>query len=100
MISLAGTWQFRLDPDGVGIERQWFRETLDDAILLPGTTDEGRKGMRNTRKALRTVITQRLARVYTYTGAAWYQRSVEIPEHRRDKRIQLFLVRCVTLHSR
>jgi len=31
-ISLSGTWRFRLDPAGVGITNQWFKQTLEDSV--------------------------------------------------------------------
>ena len=37
-ISLSGTWRFRLDPAGVGITNQWFKQTLEDSVILPATT--------------------------------------------------------------
>src|ERR1700674_4388579 len=34
--SLAGYWQFQLDPTDVGERQQWFSRQLPDAIKLPG----------------------------------------------------------------
>ena len=44
-ISLAGTWRFALDPEGKGIEERWFAGQLNEEVMLPGTTDENRKGI-------------------------------------------------------
>ena len=35
-IDLAGTWRLRLDPTDAGIGEEWFRQTLQDPIQLPG----------------------------------------------------------------
>lgn len=88
--SLAGAWTFRLDPTGVGVSERWYESPLPDHVRLPGSLDENRKGAPNTRKP----NYDHLSRLYEYTGAAWYQREVEIPETWRGKRITLFLERC------
>lgn len=87
-ISLAGTWRFRLDPDQVGVAKQWFKETLDDTVTLPGTTDTNLKGVFKDEKAI-----DRLSRVWYWKGPAWYQRDIEIPEAWKGKRITLSLER-------
>ena len=89
-ISLAGTWAFRLDHDGVGVDQKWFAADLPDKTKLPGSTDENHFGKPNTRPP----DFQHLARLYEYTGPAWYQREVDIPAAWRGKRITLFLERC------
>jgi hypothetical protein len=89
-ISLAGEWAFRLDHDGVGIERHWYDAPLPDVVKLPGSTDENHWGKPNHRKP----DFNHLARLYEYTGPAWYQREVAIPPAWRGKRVTLFLERC------
>ena len=86
--SLAGAWRFQLDPKGVGIGEKWFSKKLDDSVHLPGTTDENKKGALTTERP-----TDRLARVWTWKGAAWYQRDFEIPCFWSGKRVTLFLER-------
>lgn len=44
MIDLSGRWQFRLDPHNRGIAAQWWAKPFHDAIRLPGTTSQARKG--------------------------------------------------------
>lgn len=39
-ISLAGQWNFRLDPEGQGINQEWFGAALPKTIKLPGSTHE------------------------------------------------------------
>ncbi len=92
-ISLAGTWQFALDPEDVGVDRQWFTKHLDDTVRLPGTTDENHKGIRKDEQCI-----DRLSRVWYWKGPAWYQRRVTIPETWKGKRITLLLER--TKHTR
>ena len=36
MISLEGTWKFRLDPEGIGLENHWEKEVFQDYIQIPG----------------------------------------------------------------
>jgi hypothetical protein len=88
--SLQGTWNFRLDPENTGIEQKWFDQALTDTIPLPGSTDEAKKGEPNTAEP----TMEYLYRLYPYTGAAWYQREIEIPASWQDKRITLELERC------
>ncbi len=90
-MSLAGTWRFRLDPDGVGIAKKWCAEKLDDTVTLPGTTDTNQKGVFKNEQAV-----DRLSRVWYWKGLAWYQRDVDIPESWRGKRITLLLERTKT----
>lgn len=35
-VSLAGAWQFQLDPDDIGIAQRWFSRTRPERIQLPG----------------------------------------------------------------
>ena len=44
-LSLAGTWDFRLDAEDVGVVERWFAQKFDDTIQLPGTTDTNQKGV-------------------------------------------------------
>jgi len=88
-ISLAGQWNFKLDPDGVGIKEQWFSKELAGTAKLPGSLDEQGLGFKNTQKHL-----NHLTREYEYTGQAWYQKQVTVGQSWNDKRITLFLERC------
>lgn len=89
-ISLAGQWRFALDPANAGIGEGWFNKALADTVMLPGSTDTNKKGTPNTRKP----DLQHLARLYEYTGAAWYQQDITIPEAWKGRRVVLFLERC------
>jgi len=87
-MDLSGTWKFQLDPDNVGIKEKWFNKELNDSVLLPGTTDENKKGIFKDEKAV-----DRLSRVWFWKGAAWYQKEVTIPENWAGKNVKLLLER-------
>lgn len=74
-IDLGGEWNFALDPDGTGETDGYPAATLPETVVLPGTTDTNGKGTPNDDKS----ETTHLSRYYTYSGAAWYSREVEIP---------------------
>ena len=84
--SLAGRWQFQLDPSDVGLRMSQWESNLE--ITLPGSTDEAKQGVRNETQNL-----YHLSRRFAYIGAAWYRRKVTVPESYRDKRTVLFLER-------
>jgi len=88
-ISLAGQWNFKLDPDGVGMEEKWFSTALPDTAYLPGSLDEQELGNKYTEKSL-----HRLTREYSYVGPAWFQKTITIPDDWDEKRITLFLEKC------
>ncbi len=94
-LSLAGQWRFRLDEKNQGVKEQWYNGVLAPPpgglgqIALPGTTDEAKAGRPNRQKPT-------LAGPYrtnVYTGAAWYQRDVEIPAGWQSQRVTLLLER-------
>jgi len=88
-ISLAGEWQFRLDPHDQGVAEKWFESILPEKIKLPGSTDQAGYGKKTEGR-----IAHWLNRVYEYVGPAWYQKEIVIPEDWQGKRIVLFLERC------
>jgi hypothetical protein len=87
-LSLAGTWEFRLDADDVGVAEKWYAREFDDTVQLPGTTDENHKGIFKDEKCV-----DRLSRVWFWKGPAWYQRKVTIPDSWSGRRITLFFER-------
>ncbi len=89
-VSLKGNWDFKLDPDNLGIKEQWFNQKLPDKARLPGSLDEQKLGFKNDEKRL-----DHLTREYKYIGKAWYQKEVDIPENWSNKRIILFLERAM-----
>jgi hypothetical protein len=90
-IPLAGEWRLRLDPADAGIGEHWFHSAdgFADRIPLPGSTDEHSFGRKSDE-----IAPQRLTRAYTFTGPAWYEREIAVPESWQGKRIALFLERC------
>ncbi|MEW6746308.1 MAG: sugar-binding domain-containing protein [Planctomycetota bacterium] len=90
VLSLAGSWEFRLDPQNVGVEEGWQRLTLPDTIALPGTTDLAGYG-----ETERAVDRGHLVRAHSYVGAAWYRRDITIPAAWAGKRVELLLERCL-----
>ncbi|WP_353329662.1 discoidin domain-containing protein [Bacteroides sedimenti] len=86
-MSLAGKWEFKLDPmDMVKIAR--FTDPMNDFVLLPGTTDSNQKGIKNP-----CTHYSRLSRNYEYCGLAWYKKEVIVPEEWHQKTIELSLER-------
>lgn len=86
--SLAGEWGFELDVHRSGVDKHWYERDLEEKIALPGTTDLARKGWENKKPHGRI-----LSRRFTYTGPAWYQRTIDIPAEWSGKRITLTLER-------
>ncbi|WP_302494869.1 glycoside hydrolase family 2 protein [uncultured Prevotella sp.] len=90
-LSLAGTWRFQTDPMGFGKTpgSELYLSKLTESIQLPGSMDEGGKGMSTTARYV-----DRLTRKFEYCGPAWYQREVIIPQSWSNKDILLHLERC------
>ena len=76
-------------PDQRSVREKWHGGALPPPwdgpawITLPGTTDEAKAGLPNAEKP----SLAGLYRPNVYTGPAWYQRDVEIPENWKGKRI-------------
>ena len=87
-IYLSGEWQFSLDSAAIGIKNKWYLKNFSETVILPGTTDENKKGNKNT-----IFTTAHLSRIYTYSGAAWYKKEIYIPEFFSNKHVTLFLER-------
>lgn len=86
--SLAGTWQFSLDPDDKGLKENWQNQSFNQTITLPGTTDEARYGEKTSGSDFGI-----LTRTYKYYGPAWYSKEIEIPSEWEGKNIRLELER-------
>lgn len=90
-MDLAGEWRFALDPYSIGAPPYtvgWYEEHLPDTIRLPGSVTGNRKGIKTTVFNKHWVMP-----TYGYSGVAWYQRDVEIPQDWNDKHIELVLER-------
>ena len=57
-IDLSGTWRFQTDPMGFGKTpgSELYQAKLTESILLPGSTDEGGKGMLTTARYVDRLI--------------------------------------------
>src|SRR5690348_8506363 len=97
VISLAGTWTVKLDPQKTGEEQQWYKKTFERKIQLPGTLDDagiGEPSQLSTDSLYREVLLH-LTRKHSYIGYAWYAREVTIPASWKGKSIELFLERVI-----
>ena len=72
-ISLHGIWSFKLDPFDTGVNSNGVQllPQLPETITLPGSTDEGGKGIRT-----QGMTSIRLTRAFEYKGAAWYEKEI------------------------
>lgn len=90
-LDLSGTWRFQTDPMGFGMTpgSELYLSRLAETMSLPGTMDEGGKGLPNAARYV-----DRLSRKFEYCGAAWYQRELTVPEAWKGKQLVLNLERC------
>lgn len=116
MMDLSGEWKIQIDRDDLGETNQWFTQKLRDPIQLPGSMasnglgdditleTEWMGGMRNPEwytdpayqpyhKADQVRFPYWLQPDKKYTGAAWYQKEVNIPAGWSGKSLELFLER-------
>ncbi|MBO4945344.1 MAG: beta-galactosidase [Muribaculaceae bacterium] len=90
-IDLSGLWRFQLDPMGFGMTpgSELYLSRLPETIVLPGSTDTGNKGIKNT-----AAYVDRLSRKHEYLGPAWYQREITVPNDWSGKAVTLEFERC------
>jgi len=96
--SLAGTWQVRLDPKGLGLSQNWLdpQTRFDQSISLPGTTDQARLGTPcRAEPEISKAGLAGLTRKFSYIGPAWFRRTIEIPKEWEGRHITLFLERVI-----
>ena len=116
-IDLSGEWQFQIDSLDVGVNEKWYNTSLSDRITLPGSMTTNGKGndvsiktkwtggivdsswykdekYAKYREEGNVKIPFWLQPVKYYAGAAWYQKTVEIPSQWKDQYIELNLERC------
>ena len=95
-LDLSGRWQFQLGlpaqaetltPPAVPLA---VPDTLNDTIVLPGTTDTNHKGHKTT---VNNPISY--TRRYEHIGRAWYQRTITVPDHWQGQDIELFIERAL-----
>lgn len=114
-MDLSGQWHFRLDPDDAGITEKWCGKKLPDTIHLPGSLQEQGYGHEVSAETEWTIkgrnewLTEPRYEKYRqpgnikmpywlqpdkhYVGAAWYQRTIVIPDNWKGKRVALNLER-------
>lgn len=116
MIDITGDWKFALDPNDVGLEQQWYKNTLQDEILLPGSLQERGYGndvgvdtkwtgqivdnswytspkYEKYRQPGNIKIPFWLQPDKHYVGAAWYQKKINIPAEWSDRYVELLMER-------
>jgi hypothetical protein len=38
VIDLSGKWAYRIDPEDIGVDQNWYSLIFDDHLILPGTS--------------------------------------------------------------
>lgn len=117
IIDLSGKWKFQIDSLDIGEQEAWFTKKLNDTIELPGSMAENGKGSDITLQTNWTGNMWNDSLWYTspkyakyrqpgnikvsfwlspnkiYTGAAWYQKEIDVPEHWQTQALFLELER-------
>ena len=70
---LSGSWAFRLDNEMKGMDAHFERQTLEDSMMLPGTTAAAKKGIPNEE-----INVGYLTEEYKTEGFAWFQKRLSI----------------------
>lgn len=115
-LSLAGEWQFALDPADVGIGQEWQNKDLEDVVCLPGSLQEQGKGKdvsldtqwtgqvvdsswynapeyAKYRQSGNIKVPFWLNPNKHYVGVAWYQKKVNMPSGWEGRPVILYLER-------
>jgi len=115
-IDLSGQWLFQIDSLDSGIKEKWFNKQLADRIQLPGSMTTNGKGDDITvhtpwtgsivdsswffkpeyapyREPGNIKVPFWLQPIKYYKGAAWYQKTINIPASWKSKDISLFIER-------
>ena len=116
-IDLSGEWGFKIDSLDAGASEKWFNIKFDETVNLPGSMVENGKGnqvsnntiwvghLRNKEwfenKNYKPYLSNEeylfpywLIPDKHYYGAAWYQKTINIPSVWEGENIELFLERC------
>ena len=116
-LDLSGNWGFKIDSLDQGVNENWFNANFNETIALPGSMAENGKGnditvhthwtgnmwndslwykdpkMKKYRQKGNVKVPFWLTPVKEYKGAAWYQKTVTIPDSWSNKNIRLHLER-------
>ena len=116
-VDLSGEWAFKIDSLDLGIEEEWFKKEFSEIVNLPGSMSTNGKGNEVSlqtdwtgsifdssyffqpqyakyREADNFKVPFWLQPVRHYVGAAWYKKTINIPEDWENKSVELFLERC------
>lgn len=85
---LAGQWQFKEDPQRIGVAEKWYLAEFENRIQIPGTMEENGYG-----EVPRVPYTNDLNHTYAYSGWAWYRTEFELTEADVQQNVFLFLER-------
>lgn len=79
-LNLSGEWTVRLDSTDTGISESWSGKLFDNKIMLPGTTDAAKLGVKSTlTPELAKPQLLHLTRAYSYIGPVWYSKEIQVP---------------------
>lgn len=115
-LSLAGEWNFALDPQDVGLQEKWQEKILDEIVQLPGSLQEQGKGedvsvttrwtgqivdsawyyapeYEPYRQDGQVKVPFWLTPDKHYVGVAWYQKKINVPSEWEGRSIELNLER-------
>lgn len=90
---LSGSWAFRLDNEMKGMDAHFERQTLEDSMLLPGTTATAKKGIPNEE-----INVGYLTEEYKTEGFAWFQKRLSIAPEAVGEHAVLYLERTRISH--
>ncbi|MFV0565888.1 MAG: sugar-binding domain-containing protein [Flavobacteriaceae bacterium] len=118
-INLSGKWQFKLDPENVGVNEKWYENfNSENTINLPGCLQEQGYGnipnsntqwwagtrldkwfaerpwLSQYKDSSNFKIQEYLVPKRHYIGVAWYALQITIPPTWQNNDIELFLERC------
>ncbi len=116
VIPLAGDWEFQIDRNDVGMVEKWYGRTLEDHIELPAAMAEHLKGddvtvntpwvgtlydssyfynpfMKKYREPGNMKLQFFLTPDKHYVGAAWYKRTISVPNFDASKIYTIYLER-------
>lgn len=115
-IDLHGEWLFKADPEDKGVKDKWYNDQLTEKIKLPGSMTTNGKGDEITVKTQWTGSIEDSSWFYKpeyaayrktgnikvpfwlqpdkyYKGAAWYQKTVDVPVSWANKPVEMFIER-------
>ena len=90
-VDLSGEWRCVLDPENIGESDRWY-DSLPEReryqAILPGSLDTNHIGFPSEERSL-----EHLGKGLDFEGAAWYEKTVNIPEWFDNQHVELFIER-------